>query len=323
MLAIAHGLPFNDVADVSLGCAQGIGRGTVRQLCQAGARLVIADLNDAKGQDVVESLEKFGQEQRHVTYMHVDVSSYDSVLALFKSALDLHGRVDMAIHCAGITEIGGWFAPGTDIASVTTPPTTKVLEVNLFGSLYFTHVAVAAMGHNRAAQSSDNKSITLVSSIAGFKESPGLFTYSASKHGIVGLMRSSRAYLHSTRNVRINVICPWATDTQMIGGVRDIWTQNSLPMNDPDDVARIILQCAVDATIHGKAVYVADGKGFDIEEGLDRSEPDWLGEKQARDLAKGQAALGTVSDSDTSLACIISNGPSVQGSAWTGNKGSQ
>lgn len=166
--------------------------------------------------------------------------------------------------------------------------------MNLLGSLYFTHVALAAMRYNRGAQGSNEKSITLVSSIAGFKESPGLFAYSASKHGVMGIMRSLRGLL-STFNTRINVICPWATDTGMLSGVRDIWTQSLLPMNTPEAVARIILQCTADYAIHGNAVFVADGVGFDIEEGLDRTEPQWLGEKQSRVLAEGQAALGTVS----------------------------
>ncbi|KAH7020498.1 short-chain dehydrogenase/reductase SDR [Ilyonectria destructans] len=285
---------FQDKVVVITGCAQGIGAETVRQLFQAGAYLVAADLNDAKGQSVIDELKRNAQGQRlDATYVHVDVSSYDSIHALFKYAVDLHGRVDMAVHCAGITEVGGWFAPGADLNSITSPPTTRVLEVNLFGTLYFTHVALAAMRPGSIPQLSDDKSITLISSVAGFKESPGLFTYSASKHGVMGLMRSLRGYLPSTFNVRMNVVCPWATDTEMLSGVRDIWSQNSLPMNSPGDVARIILQCNGDKTVHGKAVYVADGKGFDIEEGIGRTEPDWLGEKQAIDLAKGQLVLGT------------------------------
>lgn len=157
------------------------------------------------------------------------------------------------------------------------------------------------------AQLIDDKSITLISSVAGFKDSPGLFAYSASKHGVMGLMRSLRGYLPSTFNVRINVVCPWATDTEMISGVRDIWFQNSLPVNSPGEVARIILQCNGDKNIHGKAIYVAGGKGFDIEEGINRTEPDWLGEKQAIDLEKGQQVLGTVGISAITSRSIIAN----------------
>lgn len=87
----------------------------------------------------------------------------------------------------------------------------------------------------------------------------------------------------------------------MLNGVREIWTLNSLSINSPDDGARIIVQCAGDKAIHGRAFYVADGKGFDIEEGIDRTEEIWLGERQAKDLAKGQKILGTVSYSSHPL----------------------
>lgn len=88
--------------------------------------MVAADLNDAKGQSIVDQLKLNAQGQRlDATYVHVDVSSYDSVHALFKYALDLHGRVDMAIHCAGITEVGGWFAPGADLNSIKSVSVTS------------------------------------------------------------------------------------------------------------------------------------------------------------------------------------------------------
>lgn len=175
-----------------------------------------------------------------------------------------------------------------------------MLEVNLFGTVYFAHVALAAMRPDSGLRDSD-KSITLVSSVAGFKETPGLFAYTASKHGVMGLMRSLRLYLPSTYNVRLNVVCPWATDTEMLGGVRDLWLQESLPVNTPDEVGRLILQCARDESIHGKAIYVAGGKGFDIEEGIDRTEPEWLGEEQSKDLARGQELLGSVRNTPTSI----------------------
>lgn len=155
-------------------------------------------------------------------------------------------------------------------------------------------MASAAIRPGFIVQLSDDKLITLISSVAEFKEYLGLFAYSASKHGVIGLMRSLRGYLPSTFNVRMNVVCPWATDTEMLSGVRDIWPQNSLPINSPGDVARIILQYNGDKNVHGKAIYVADGKGFDVEEGIDRTEPDWWGERQAIDLVKGQHVLGTV-----------------------------
>lgn len=93
---------------------------------QAGAYPVAVDLNDTKGQSVIDSLKRNAQGQRvDATYVHVDVSSYDSIHALFKYALDLYGRVDMAIYCAGITEVGGWFAPEADLNSITSVSVTS------------------------------------------------------------------------------------------------------------------------------------------------------------------------------------------------------
>ncbi|KAM5347491.1 hypothetical protein ACJ41O_010496 [Fusarium nematophilum] len=282
-----------------LGGSDGIGSKVTEQLLRTGAQLVVADLNDAKGLGLVDALKKAKgnqQQQQNIVYKHVDVSDYDSILALFKYTVDLYGKVDMAIHCAGITEIPGWFDPAITLDTISKPPSSKVLDVNLYGTFYFTQIALAAMAHGRqSGEAVTDKSITLISSIAGFKESPGLFAYSASKHGVMGLMRSLRGYLPSAFSVRLNVVCPWATDTQMFANMRDMWVRESLPLNTPDEVARIVVQCTADERIHGRAVYVAGGRGFDIEEGIDRLELGWMGETQARDLARGQSILGTVS----------------------------
>lgn len=80
---------------------------------------MVGDLNDTKGRAVVGSLQQEASEQhRDVTYVHVDVSNYGSILSLFRHALELHGRVDIAIHCAAITEDVDWFAPGINMQSI-------------------------------------------------------------------------------------------------------------------------------------------------------------------------------------------------------------
>lgn len=68
-----------------------------------------------------------------------------------------------------------------------------------------------------------------------------------------------------------------------------------MPMNTPSDVARYIIQVAADERTHGKALFVTGGTAVDIEEGLNRTEPVWLGEKNSRELNEGQVILGLVS----------------------------
>jgi NAD(P)-dependent dehydrogenase (short-subunit alcohol dehydrogenase family) len=139
------------------------------------------------------------------------------------------------------------------------------------------------------------RSITLVSSIAGITPAPGLPSYSASKHGVIGLARSLAAWAPIKYNgVRTNVICPWATDTQLLAGFTDVWRAERLPMNAPLDVARMILQCAVDGRINGAAVFVGGGRGWDVEEGLTKTRKVWLGDLW-EEWERGQIVLGTVS----------------------------
>jgi len=70
-----------------------------------------------------------------------------------------------------------------------------------------------------------------------------------------------------------------------------------MPLNQPEDVAKMILQSAADSNMNGKAIYVAGGRGFDTEEGYDKTLPQWMGEENAKTWLKGQEVLGLVSDS--------------------------
>lgn len=81
--------------------------------------------------------------------------------------------------------------------------------------MYFARLALAHLKEKQefdpqtttATSITSSKCITLVSSVAGFKESPGLFAYSAAKHGVMGLMRSLRPYTAPLYGVRVNAIC--------------------------------------------------------------------------------------------------------------------
>lgn len=139
-----------------------------------------------------------------------------------------------------------------------------------------------------------SKSIVLVSSIAGITEAPGLFAYSTAKHGVIGLMRALRPWAPLRYGVRVNALCPWATDTQLLG-VKEKWVKEKMPLNTPTDVGKIILQCSADRGLNGKAVFITGGRYFDTEEGVDRTLPQWMGEQNAKDFLKGQELLGLVS----------------------------
>jgi NAD(P)-dependent dehydrogenase (short-subunit alcohol dehydrogenase family) len=160
----------------------------------------------------------------------------------------------------------------------------------LNGCLYFTRIALAYLkqkdpetpGTNGPGQFS--KSLTLISSAAAFQEAPGVCAYSASKAGILGLVRSLKAI----SPVRVNSICPWATDTKMIAGHAHLFRDAGLPLQTADDVAATVLQAATNPKLHGAAVFVGGGKNIDVEQGFSATESQWLG-TYIQDLMAKQA----------------------------------
>ncbi|GKU08519.1 unnamed protein product, partial [Fusarium langsethiae] len=281
--------------------AQGIGAATVSLLYDRGAHVYFGDWDDVKGHQVVHHLQSSPSYENggSVHFQKLDVRDYNAQLQLFKTPYDEKGHVDVAISCAGVTEPdGGWFAPEQlNLETVMIEPEVlrTNVEINLTSVVLFCRIALAFLGADKNPATSDgfSKSIILVSSIAGITEGPGLYAYSAAKHGVIGLMRSLRGPAETNFGVRVNAVCPWATDTQMIDNVRTVWEKNHLPLNQPIDVGSFIVQLAADKDLRGKSVLVAGGRGFDTEEGIDRTMPEWFGEF-AEDFLRGQKALGTV-----------------------------
>ena len=201
------------------GGSTGIGAATVHLLDSQGAKVVFGDVVPAK-----HSVGDF---------FRTDVSKYDDTHALFQYALHKYGRIDHAVANAGVIEQPGWFQPD-GIESLQQPPPDLVVDVNLKGTLYFAHIALQYLA---ATKGITDHSLTVLSSQAGFKETPGLFVYQATKHAILGLMRSLRLYTPASFGVRVNAVCPSMTTTQMVAGIQDAWKAGGNPVNHPEDIA--------------------------------------------------------------------------------------
>lgn len=154
------------------GGANGIGAATVRYLVDSGAQIVFGDYDQAAGDKLVQS---FSNSSTRPIFVQMDASSYEDNLKLFRTALDKHGRVDHAVACAGIIERGKWFDPELTIETVEKPETTQTIDINFIGVAYFTRIAVVYLRHDK--KQAEDKSIVLISSAAGFRDSPGLAMY--------------------------------------------------------------------------------------------------------------------------------------------------
>nr|RBQ83609.1 hypothetical protein FVER53263_13284 [Fusarium verticillioides] len=274
----------SDIADnvkgkvvVMTGGAQGIGAATLSLLYERGAHVYFGDVDDVKGRQMVSHIQSsIPHSSGSVHFQKLDVRNYNEQLQLFKTPYEERGHVDIAISCAAVIEPNGWFGPDQltlEAVETEAQPLKSAIDINLTSVVLFCRLAIAFMKADKDQPKSNDfsKSIVLLSSIAGITEAAGLFAYSASKHGIIGLMRSLRALASAKYNIRINAVCPWATDTQMIDNVRSIWDEHHLPLNAPNDVAQFITQLATDTSLSGKSVLVAGGRGFDTEEGIDRT----------------------------------------------------
>ncbi|KAJ9639195.1 hypothetical protein H2204_003806 [Knufia peltigerae] len=272
------------------GGAHGIGAALVKFCVERGAKVCFGDLDAIAGKALLDKVNKTSSGSPVACFKVTDVTQYQSMLELFDLCFQTYRRVDSAVSCAGIIEIGNWFDPNLDLETIRQVPNQKVLDVNLLGSLYFARIASVYLRQGR--KDGDDKALVLFSSVAGFKESPGLFVYQATKHGILGLMRSLRLYLPPMTGIRVNAICPWMVPTAMTEGIVSSWKAADLPIQSTSDVARVVAGVACNQELNGKAFYVEGGRAWDIEEGIDRLEPQWLGEEQSRMLAKGQQVLG-------------------------------
>lgn len=250
-----------------------------------------------------------------VTFVPTDVAQYGDVLNLFREGWRRHGRVDHGIANAAVTETGQLFATGADDSAIEEAPPAAVLDVNARGAVFFARVAVHYLRKSRAARQGADASLLLVSSVAAINDSPGLFQYSASKHGVMGLFRSAHKYLWATEGIRVNVVLPNLTSgrlatpfprgrdmqltdeppgTQMAAGVVAQHDAMGITSNEPRDVAHVFLH-ALTSGAHGESLYVSGGRTYEIEKKLEAVKPEWLGRPAYEELLACTEALGDVS----------------------------
>ena len=248
------------------GGASGFGAGFFRRWAAAGAHVIIGDINVEKGDQLVREVKKHtGNENLH--FFHCDVTDWQSQVSFFKNAVKVspHGGLDMVVANAGIADPK---EPVENPQNIDTaeppPPDLKVLDVNLKGVIYTTHLALWYLPRNPgsvpATQNTDpakaqrDRHLVLMSSMAGLGPVPGQTLYAASKHGVVGLYRSLRAtsFVHG---VRTSLICPYFIDTPLVTVGARILLAGGM-MGKPEDVVEAGTRFAVDPSIVGRAVVV-------------------------------------------------------------------
>lgn len=222
------------------GAASGFGAEIARVYAREGAKVVLADLNEAGANAVAKEI------GANAIAVKCDVSQREDIDMTVQQAISSFGTVDIVVNNAGYTHKN---QPLLDVDEATF---NRVFDVNV-KAIYHMIMAVTPLMRER-----QSGCIINVGSTAGIRPRPGLTWYNASK-GAANLMSKSLAVELAPDNIRVNVICPVMGDTGMLGdfmGIADTPENRAkfiatIPLgrlSQPSDIANVALFLAQDSS---------------------------------------------------------------------------
>jgi NAD(P)-dependent dehydrogenase (short-subunit alcohol dehydrogenase family) len=239
------------------GAASGIGQAIASRLVAEGAKVMLVDL-DPRVAEVAESLA--------MPSFAADVSSEGEVERVFEAAIEAFGALDGAVANAGI--LGG--IPTLEETSYE--EFRRVLDVNLGGTFLF----IRALARHLRGEARRG-SVVCTASVAGLRAAAGPAHYSASKAGVIGLVKTAAHQLHGT-GVRVNAVCPGLVETAMtrflFDGARRAGKADRIgqlnPLERPGEPGEI---AAVVAFLLSDESSYVNGQAWAVDGGLSASHP--------------------------------------------------
>lgn len=233
---------------VVTGGARGIGYAVSRRLAEAGATVLIADLNETGAEAAAATISESGGKARSA---FVDVSDSTAIVSLVEEAVSTFGSVDIWVNNAGVF-------PSKPLLDITDADWDRVLDINLRG----TFIASREIARRMIDAGKGGVIINLASLAAFSAYGPGFAHYTPSKHGVLGLTKSLAVEL-GPHNIRVLAVAPTLTKTPGLDeglaayrevGLDDVMEQMAVRMPlrrnaEPDDIARVVFFCASDLSM--------------------------------------------------------------------------
>ncbi|MGY8992981.1 MAG: SDR family NAD(P)-dependent oxidoreductase [Rhodospirillales bacterium] len=191
---------------VVVGAARGIGRAAAERLAARG--IVIAAI-DRLTDTLANTAANFAENGWHLDVHAADVTERDAVNGAIEKIIAAHGRIDILVNCAGITGVTGIKAHQVDPDDFDV-----VYQINLKAALLLSQAVLPSMLERNYGR------ILHVSSIAGKDGNAGMLAYSATKAGLIGLVKSA-AKDYAESGITINALAPAVIQTDLVAAMPD------------------------------------------------------------------------------------------------------
>lgn len=182
------------------GGGSGLGQATAVRLAEEGVNIAVVDVSEKGGNETVELVKAKGVD---AIFIQADVSKLEDVKNYVEKTVEKFGSIDYFFNNAGISGSGKYFL------ETTTDEINQIVGINLLGALYGARFVAEHMVKNGGG------SIVNTASSAGVIGQDTVVTYSATKHGIVGMTKSLVAE-YAKDGLRVNAVAPGPTETPMV-----------------------------------------------------------------------------------------------------------
>jgi NAD(P)-dependent dehydrogenase (short-subunit alcohol dehydrogenase family) len=236
---------------VITGAASGIGRASAIALAAKGARIVVADLDEAGGAETAAAITAAGGK---AIFRYCDTTDTPQLARAIGAANEEFGRLDIVYNNAGVG--------GEDLFADDPGPWRRMVDINLTAVIDGTRLAVREMRkHQRGGV------IINTASMGGLLPMPGSPVYAATKAGVVNFSRSL-AYLAAESRIRVNAICPSYVDTPLVrrGGEERMQEVSAAVggILQPEDIAAGVVELIQDDSRAGAIMRVTVRGGRDF-----------------------------------------------------------